>query len=153
MKLAPATHSPAHPARTYPVLMASSVDVGPGMRFAAPSMSRNCWRVIHFRRWTTSDSIRAICAAGPPKLIVPNFRNKKESSSNLSVNECPCGCGEIGSSLLKRDASGWICQQTLRVQMIVPAVRPFYERYLIVASTSSAVGLYGSPGASYSIEQ
>ena len=29
----------------------------------------------------------------------------------------------------------------------------FYERYLTVASTSVAVGLYGSPGASYSIEQ
>src|ERR1700722_20321909 len=43
-------------------------------------MSRNCWRVSHCRFPTTSDSIRAVCAAGPPKLMAPSLRKSAASS-------------------------------------------------------------------------
>src|SRR5215831_10832537 len=87
MKLAPATHRPGHPACTNPVLMAISVEVGPGMRFAAPSMSRNCWRVTHCRLRTISLSISAIWAAGPPKLTAPSLRKREASSRSLGPSE------------------------------------------------------------------
>jgi hypothetical protein len=60
MKLTPATPSPIQPARINPTLIAISVDVGPGIRFAAPSMSRNCWRVTHCRLLTISASMIAM---------------------------------------------------------------------------------------------
>src|SRR5579864_1402434 len=87
MKLAPAMASPAQPPRTNPMLMASSVEVGPGTRFAAPSMSRNCWCVTHCRLRTTSSSIIATCAAGPPKLIAPSRRKNVASSLSLWERE------------------------------------------------------------------
>lgn len=36
MNEAPATRSPAQPARACPIWIASSVELGPGMRFVAP---------------------------------------------------------------------------------------------------------------------
>jgi hypothetical protein len=60
MKLDPATVSPIHPARAKPTLIASSVEVGPGIKFAAPTMSRNCCRVTHWRLRTISASIKAM---------------------------------------------------------------------------------------------
>ena len=59
MKLTPAMQSPDQPARTKPTLIAISVEVGPGIRLAAPSMSRNCCCVTHCRLRTTSASMRA----------------------------------------------------------------------------------------------
>ena len=87
MKLAPATHSPAQPPRTNPTLIAISVDVGPGIRFAAPSMSRNCCRVTHCRLRTISPSIRAMWAAGPPKLMAPSLRNREASSRRRAESD------------------------------------------------------------------
>src|SRR5215213_11919849 len=74
MKHAPATRRPCHPARALPRWIASSVELGPGIRFVAPTKSKNSCSSIHLRRATTSVRIIAICAAGPPKAMVPSFR-------------------------------------------------------------------------------
>src|SRR5262245_49416978 len=62
--------------------MAISVEFGPGIRFVAPSRSRNSSRESQRRRLTTSSSIIAMCAAGPPNEITPSL--KKRSASCLS---------------------------------------------------------------------
>src|SRR5215469_8877634 len=54
--------------------MAISVELGPGMRFAAPRRSRNSCGVSHRRRRTNSSSIIAMWTAGPPNASVPSFR-------------------------------------------------------------------------------
>src|SRR5262249_26885465 len=54
--------------------MAISVELGPGMRLAAPRRSRNSCGVSHRRRRTNSSSIMAMCTAGPPNASVPSFR-------------------------------------------------------------------------------
>ena len=41
MKQAPATSNPRQPARAYPMWIAISVELGPGMRLVAPTRSRN----------------------------------------------------------------------------------------------------------------
>src|SRR6266498_1011041 len=60
--------------------MATSVEFGPGMRFVAPRRSRNCSRESHRRRCTTSSSMTAMCAAGPPKAVAPRRKNKSPNS-------------------------------------------------------------------------
>src|SRR5215831_15711937 len=80
MKQPPATTRPAPPARRRPTWMVSSVDVGPGIRLAAPSRSRNSSCVSHPRRPTISRSIMAMCPAGPPNAVAPSRRNSAASS-------------------------------------------------------------------------
>src|SRR5579863_9405030 len=67
--------------------MAVSVEVGPGIRLAAPSMSRNCCRSTQRRLWTTSVSNSAMCAAGPPKPITPSLRKRPASSRSRVARE------------------------------------------------------------------
>src|SRR6266702_6714283 len=57
--------------------MAISVELGPGTRLDAPSMSRKSARDTQARRRTNSSSIIAICAAGPPNAIVPSRRKER----------------------------------------------------------------------------
>src|SRR5262249_2265037 len=82
MKLAPATHKPVHPPRPKPVLIAISVELGPGIRFTAPSMSRNCCLVTHCRLWSLAESISAMRAAGQPNQIIRSWRKRRASSIN-----------------------------------------------------------------------
>ena len=88
MKHAPATSSPRQPARRSPRWIAISVEFGPGIRLVAPSRSRNRSRVSQPRLRTTSSSIMAMCAAGPPKAIVPSFR-KRRATSPTRDGVCP----------------------------------------------------------------
>ena len=67
--------------------MAISVELGPGIRLVAPTKSRNRSLVIQPRRLTTSSSIKAIWAAGPPKPIIPILRNKRASCERLGGDE------------------------------------------------------------------
>src|SRR5665647_1980341 len=80
MKHVPATIRPSQPARRNPRWIASSVELGPGIRFVAPTRSRNSERDTQPRRVTTSSSIIAIWAAGPPKAVVPRRRNTRATS-------------------------------------------------------------------------
>src|SRR5579872_3230076 len=88
MKLEPATSNPGKPPRTRPTWIAISVEFGPGMRLVAPRKSRNCSRVSHLRRETTSSSIIAMCAGGPPNATKPSFR-KSRASSRREVRRPP----------------------------------------------------------------
>src|SRR5579871_594452 len=54
--------------------MASSVELGPGIRLAAPRRSRNSCSDSHWRRRTTSWRMSAMWAAGPPNAMQPSFR-------------------------------------------------------------------------------
>ncbi len=65
--------------------IASSVEFGQGIRFVAPTRSRNSSRVSHRRRPTTSRSISAMCAAGPPKPIVPELQEQTRELPNLDA--------------------------------------------------------------------
>ena len=60
--------------------MAISVELGPGIRLVAPNRSRKRWRVSQPRRATTSSSIMAMWAAGPPKPRIPSFRKTRANS-------------------------------------------------------------------------
>jgi len=57
-----------------------NISIGPGTKFVAPRRSRKFAWDIQPLRLTTSSSVIAICAAGPPKAVVPSFKNSKESS-------------------------------------------------------------------------
>jgi len=63
--------------------LAISTALGPGTRLVAASRSRKCSRLSQRRRETVSCSMRAMWAAGPPKLIVPSFRNRPATSNRL----------------------------------------------------------------------
>src|SRR2546425_4998221 len=80
MKQMPPAMSPGHPARREPRWIAISVEFGPGIRFVAPRRSMNCSSVSQRRRRTTSSRIIAMCAAGPPKAIVPSLRKSQATS-------------------------------------------------------------------------
>src|SRR5882724_7126637 len=80
MKHAPATSRPGNPARVCPMWIAISVEFGPGIRLVAPTRSMNFSCDSQPRRRTTSSSIMAMCAAGPPKPMVPSFRKSHASS-------------------------------------------------------------------------
>src|SRR5438093_6434782 len=80
MKHAPATRRPGNPARACPMWIAISVELGPGIRLVAPTRSMNFSCDSQPRRRTTSSSIMAMCAAGPPKPMVPSFRKSHASS-------------------------------------------------------------------------
>src|SRR5438034_2645919 len=80
MKHAPATSKPGNPARWCPMWIAISVELGPGIRLVAPTRSMNFSCDSQPRRRTTSSSIMAMCAAGPPKPMVPSFRKSHASS-------------------------------------------------------------------------
>src|SRR2546428_3065023 len=80
MKHAPATRRPGNPARVCPMWIAISVEFGPGIRLVAPTRSMNFSCDSQPRRRTTSSSIMAMCAAGPPKPMVPSFRKSHASS-------------------------------------------------------------------------
>src|SRR5713101_468651 len=69
--------------------MAISVELGPGMRLAAPKRSRNCSRVSHCRRRTVSSSIIAMCAAGPPNAVKPSRRNSSATSRSRARSGTP----------------------------------------------------------------
>src|SRR5919106_6299770 len=60
--------------------MAISVELGPGIRLVAPTISRNSWSLSHPRRRTTSSRIIAMCAAGPPKAMQPNLKKRPATS-------------------------------------------------------------------------
>ena len=87
MNAAPAVRRPGSPARARPMWIASSVEFGPGIRFVAPTKSRNWSRVNQRRRRTTSISIRAMWAAGPPKPMAPSLRKTRLSSRSLVPRE------------------------------------------------------------------
>src|SRR6266581_3594581 len=80
MKQMPPAMSPGHPARRKPRWIAISVEFGPGIRFVAPRRSTNCSSLSQRRRRTTSSRIMAMCAAGPPKAIVPSLRKSQATS-------------------------------------------------------------------------
>src|SRR5438128_12565482 len=63
--------------------MASSVELGPGMRLMMLSRSRKRSSLTHLRRSTTSWRIMAMCAAGPPKAVKPRRRKKRVTSVSL----------------------------------------------------------------------
>src|SRR5687768_9189784 len=65
-----------------PKWMASSVEFGPGMKLSAETRSRKCCRSSQLRRRTTSSSISATWAAGPPKAVNPSRVNSKATSRN-----------------------------------------------------------------------
>jgi len=91
MKQTPATSNPAQRARDQPMWIAISVELGPGMRFVAPSMSRNCSCVSHPRRWTTSRSIRAMWAASPPNDVAPSRMKSQAISRTDDADGDGCG--------------------------------------------------------------
>src|SRR5579871_820747 len=64
--------------------MASSVELGPGMRFDTPSRSRNRSELSQPRRRTTSLSMIAMCAAGPPKAVNPSRRKSRATSESVA---------------------------------------------------------------------
>src|SRR5271165_1851014 len=68
--------------------MASSLELGPGIRLLAPSRSRNFSRVSHCRRRTSSSSMMAMCAAGPPNAVNPS-RRKNAASSRRAATGAP----------------------------------------------------------------
>lgn len=86
MKHTPAAISPRQPARRKPTWIAISVEFGPGIRLVAPTKSRNSWSVSHLRRFTVSSCSMATWAAGPPKAVIPNLRNRAATSINLRDN-------------------------------------------------------------------
>src|SRR5579863_2642786 len=106
MKQTPATSSPAQRRRAHPIWIASSVEVGPGIRLAAPRRSRNCWSSSQPRRRTTSSRITAICAAGPPKAVAPSLRKSAARSSkevgavSMTAIICPKRPGVYATSRL-----------------------------------------------------
>src|SRR5947209_4663035 len=63
--------------------MASSVELGPGIRLMMLSRSRKRSSLIHLRCCTTSWRIMAMCAAGPPKAVKPRRRKKRVTSVSL----------------------------------------------------------------------
>src|ERR1700678_102620 len=69
--------------------IASSVELGPGIRLAAPSRSRNLSDESHRRRRTISFSMIAMCAAGPPKAVKPSRRKSAASSARLARGLSP----------------------------------------------------------------
>ncbi len=80
MKQAPAARRPGVPARSLPTWIAISVEFGPGIRFTADIRSTNSSRDIQPRRRTTSSSIIATCAAGPPNDVRPSLRKSDATS-------------------------------------------------------------------------
>src|SRR5262245_22772351 len=80
--------------------MAISVEFGPGMRLVAPRRSRNCSRVSHRRRRTTSSSISAMWAAGPPKPITPSLRKRRATS--FTRPGCPAAPAFSGAAAASR---------------------------------------------------
>src|SRR5256885_11529076 len=85
MNPAPARNSPRPPPFFCPRKMASSVEVGPGKRLAAPSNSANSASVTQRRSTTNVRCMSAMCAAGPPKAVAPRRRKitKISRRSNL----------------------------------------------------------------------
>ena len=82
MNASPATTRPARPARRRPTSIASSVEFGPGMRLVTPTRSTSCCVGHPARRSTTSRRIRATCAAGPPKPMMPSVPKTTTSSAS-----------------------------------------------------------------------
>src|SRR6266511_4438687 len=89
--------------------MAISVEFGPGIRFVPPTRSRNSCSLTHPRRRTTSSRIMAICAAGPPKAMHPNFKNTPATSLSADADvdsvfgsltgDCPPVGGDASSAI------------------------------------------------------
>src|SRR5208337_4090093 len=96
MKQRPATSRPAQRARCQPMKIASSVELGPGMRLVTPRRSRNSAWMSQPRRRTTSSSIKAIWAAGPPKAVMPSLRNSRANSPRCF--HCPAAGGVASST-------------------------------------------------------
>ena len=69
--------------------MAISVELGPGIREVAPTMSRNSAFDIQRRTVTTSRRIMAIWPAGPPKANTPSRRNRLATSLSLAERSAP----------------------------------------------------------------
>lgn len=53
-----------------------SVELDSGIKFVAPTKSRNSWSLNHLRLFTVSSCIMAMCAAGPPKAVAPSLENR-----------------------------------------------------------------------------
>src|SRR5688500_16218027 len=90
--------------------IAISVEFGPGSRLVAPSRSRNSSRVIQRRLRTTSSSIIAMCAAGPPNAVVPNRRKRRARSRSEARSLRPRDISRFCGSAI------WLkcfCSQTL----------------------------------------
>src|SRR5580700_2276363 len=81
--------------------MASSVELGPGIRLAAPKRSRNLSDESHRRCRTISFSMMATCAAGPPKAVKP--RRRKRTATSASFPRDPVG-RSASIALLRRPA-------------------------------------------------
>src|SRR5258706_6941702 len=123
MKQTPATISPFHPARTSPMWIASSVEFGPGMKLTADTMSRKCWRSSQRRRVTTSSSMSAICAAGPPNAVNPSFKKSRATSPSRARSPAALSGDSATRATLRPPPS--------RVKAIVSAVRspPDYPEF------------------------
>src|SRR5215472_11262918 len=65
--------------------IASSVELGPGIRLDAPSRSRNLSDDSQRRRRTTSFSMMAMWAAGPPNAVNPRRRKRSASSERVAA--------------------------------------------------------------------
>jgi len=77
--------------------MAISVALGPGTKLVAESMSMKYSRDSQFRLRTVSVSISAMCAAGPPKEMVPNFRNRVATSHRRRRDGCALSLMRLSS--------------------------------------------------------
>src|SRR5258708_17983264 len=75
--------------------MASSLELGPGIRLLAPSKSRNFSLDNHLRRRTSSSSIIATCAAGPPNAVVPSRRKNNASSARERGSAPPAATARL----------------------------------------------------------
>src|SRR6516225_6348743 len=80
--------------------MASSVELGPGIRLAAPKRSKNRSSLTQCRRRAISLCIMAMCAAGPPKAIVPSLRNSFAISPAEPLEDCAGSTTGSAASLL-----------------------------------------------------
>src|ERR1041385_3520562 len=80
--------------------MANSVELGPGIRLAAPSRSKNRSSLTQCRRRAISLCIIAICAAGPPKAIVPSLRKSFATSPAEPLENCASSAIGSAASLL-----------------------------------------------------
>src|SRR5579883_608892 len=100
--------------------MASSVELGPGMRLAPPSKSRNSCSLTHLRRWTTSWRIMAMWAAGPPKAMKPSLRKSAATSPRWPER----ASAEVFSVILSHIWPGRACPTDAAIGMTYCLMRP-----------------------------
>src|SRR5471030_216802 len=129
MKQQPATIRPRHPRLRKPMWMAISVELGPGIKLAAASRSRNSSRVSHALRATNSCSIIAMCAAGPPNAIVPSFRKTSASSTNPTFGVSAAGVAcSVSGGIMDGDHDSAACSRFSVSQINICFVEPVLAR-------------------------